>query len=66
MWHSRPPRDPPFITKAILNFHFDYFTPSLIELSWTAKKGTKITKIWDKTAIMGQTFPFSLQKSALA
>ena len=31
MWHSRPPRDPPppFMANAILNFHFDYLTPSL-------------------------------------
>ena len=29
-WHSRPPRDPPpFMARAILNFHFDYLTPSL-------------------------------------
>ena len=29
-WHSRPPRDPPpFMANAILNFHFDYLTPSL-------------------------------------
>ena len=27
MWHSRPP---PFMAKAILNFHFDYLTPSLM------------------------------------
>ena len=27
MWHSRPP---PFMANAILNFHFDYLTPSLI------------------------------------
>ena len=27
MWHSRPP--PPFMTKAILSFHFDYLKPSL-------------------------------------
>ena len=32
MWHSRPPRDPPpFMANAILNFHFDYLNPSLIE-----------------------------------
>ena len=31
MWHSRPPRDPhPFMANAILNFHFDFLTPSLI------------------------------------
>ena len=31
MWHSRPPRDPPpFMANAILNFHFDYLTPSLM------------------------------------
>ena len=30
------------------------------------KRAPKIAKICDKTAIMGQTFPFSLQKSALA
>ena len=30
MLHSRPPRDPPpFMANAILNFHFDYLTPSL-------------------------------------
>ena len=30
MWHSRTPRDPPpFMANAILNFHFDYVTPSL-------------------------------------
>ena len=30
MWHSRPPRDPPpFMANAILNFHFDFLTPSL-------------------------------------
>ena len=30
MWHSRPPRDPPpFMAKTILNFHFDYLTPTL-------------------------------------
>ena len=29
-WHSRPPRDPPpFMANAILNFHFDFLTPSL-------------------------------------
>ena len=27
MWHSRPP--PPFMAKTILNFHFDYWNPSL-------------------------------------
>ena len=27
MWHSRPP---PFVANAILNFHFDFLTPSLI------------------------------------
>ena len=27
MWNSRPP---PFMEKAILNFHFDYLTPRLI------------------------------------
>ena len=27
MWHSRP--SPPFMAKAILNFHFDYLKPSL-------------------------------------
>ena len=35
MWHSRPP---PFMAKTILNFHFDYLTPSLIFLyfcGWT-------------------------------
>ena len=33
MWHSRPPRDPPpFMAKTILNFHFDYWNPSLIFL----------------------------------
>ena len=26
MWHSRPPL--PFMAKTILNFHFDYLTPS--------------------------------------
>ena len=32
MWHSRPPRDPapPFMANAILNFHFDFLTPSLM------------------------------------
>ena len=31
-WHSRPPRDPPpFMANAILNFHFDFLTPSLIQ-----------------------------------
>ena len=31
MWHLRPPRDPPpFMAKTILNFHFDYWNPSLI------------------------------------
>ena len=30
MWHSRPPRDPPpFLANTILNFHFDYWNPSL-------------------------------------
>ena len=30
IWHSRPPRDPPpFMANAILNFHFDFLTPSL-------------------------------------
>ena len=31
MWHLRPPRDPPppFMANAILNFHFDFLTPSL-------------------------------------
>ena len=30
MWHSRTPRDPPpFMANAILNFHFDFLTPSL-------------------------------------
>ena len=34
MWHSRPPRDPPapFMANAILNFHFDFLTPSLIKI----------------------------------
>ena len=32
MWHSRPPRDPPpFMANAILNFHFDYPHPSLMD-----------------------------------
>ena len=32
MWHSRPPRDPPpFMAKTILNFHFDYWNPSLTQ-----------------------------------
>ena len=36
MWHSRPPRDPPpFMAKTILNFHFDYWNPSLIEWSFS-------------------------------
>ena len=31
MWHSRLPRDPPpFMAKTILNFHFDYWNPSLM------------------------------------
>ena len=33
MWHSRPPRDPPFppfMANTIFNFHFDYWYPSLI------------------------------------
>ena len=30
MWHPRPPRDPPFMANAILNFHFDFLTTSLI------------------------------------
>ena len=30
MWNSRPP---PFMEKTILNFHFDYLTPSLRNLS---------------------------------
>ena len=29
MWHLRPP---PFMAKAILNFHFDYLKPSLAQL----------------------------------
>ena len=29
MWHSRPPRDPPFMANTILNFHFDYLHTSL-------------------------------------
>ena len=30
MWHSRPPRTPPpFMANTILNFHFDYWNPSL-------------------------------------
>ena len=38
MWHSRPPRDPPtFMAKAILNFHFDYLTPSLIPTALLGK-----------------------------
>ena len=32
MWHSRPPQDPPpFMANTILNFHFDYLNPSLID-----------------------------------
>ena len=35
MWHSRPPRDPPpFMANAILNFYFDYLTPSLSKERW--------------------------------
>ena len=31
-WQTRPPRDPhPFMANAILNFHFDYLTTSLIK-----------------------------------
>ena len=35
MWQLRPPRDPletppPFMANAILNFHFDFWHPSLI------------------------------------
>ena len=29
MWNSKPP--PPFMAKTILNFHFDYLTPSLMK-----------------------------------
>ena len=35
MWHSRPPRDhPPLMANAILNFHFDYWHPSLSVFLW--------------------------------
>ena len=36
MWPSKPPRDlpPPFMANAILNFHFDFLTPSL---RWAAR-----------------------------
>ena len=49
MWHSRPLRDPPpFMANAILNFHFDFLNPSLIELSWKAKKKTKMLTVLSK------------------
>ena len=31
MWHSRPPPDPPVMANAILNFHFNFLNPSLIQ-----------------------------------
>ena len=38
-WHSRPPRDPPlFMANAILNFHFDFLTPSLKALTESEEK----------------------------
>ena len=37
MLHSRPPRDPPpFRAKTILNFHFDYLTPSLSSIQFAS------------------------------
>ena len=43
MWHSRPPQDPPpFMAKSILNFHFDYLTPSLKILG---KKGARVISV---------------------
>ena len=40
MWHSRPPRDPPpLLANAILNFHFDFLTPSLIRGAFQATGG---------------------------
>ena len=52
MWHSRPPRDPPpFMANAILNFHFDFLTPSLSG-SLHNKIPTKIQP-WQKLNILG-------------
>ena len=53
MWYSRPPRDPPpFMAKNILNFHFDYLTPSLMQvINYFHMQGTKCTVIgWGRTA----------------
>ena len=38
MWHSRPP--PPFMAKTILNFHFDYWNPSLRRIAEEGKCNT--------------------------
>ena len=49
-WHSRPPRDPPpFMANAILNFHFDYWHPSL---TLRGKKCTALfqTHNWEKSS----------------
>ena len=60
MWHLRPPRDPPpFMANAILNFHFDYWHPSLmskpdfrisanIQLYYLYK--TSATKYWQNSS----------------
>ena len=40
MWNSRPP---PFMAKTILNFHFDYWNPSLSY--YHIKSGTSITSL---------------------
>ena len=46
MWHLRPLRDPPpFMAKTILNFHFDYLKPSLINTTNTKFRTSKIVQI---------------------
>ena len=52
MWHSRPPRDPPpFMANALLNFHFDYWHPSLRETK-------SLNPIWTGGWGWGETPPY--------
>ena len=39
MANETPSRPPPFMANAILNFHFDYVTPSLSVVPWFYQQG---------------------------
>ena len=75
MWHSRPPRDPPppFMGNTILNFHFDYWHPSLRYLDGgqlvhyvgnyietTISNQSWVPKAWSETLRAPQNIPARL------